>query len=48
MPTYEGTTVCVGITNLVNTIWVVIRTKREHNHPKTLILCAFLVLDFYP
>ena len=34
--------VCVGITNLETTIWEAIRTKEEHNHPKTLIFPTFL------
>ena len=33
--------VCVGITNLVITICVAIRTKEEHNHQKPPILLGY-------
>ena len=33
--------VCVGITSLETTIWEAIRTKEEHNHPKTLYFPTF-------
>ena len=34
--------VCVGITSLETTIWRAIRTKEEHNHPKTPYFPTFL------
>ena len=34
--------VCVGITSLETTIWEAIRTKEEHNHPKTPYFPTFL------